>query len=315
MNARMSSPPVPGAPLIRPGSLHAWRIAIRLPSLLVAVSPVVVGTALAWQRTGRFDAWFAALALAAAVLLQVICNLQNDVGYTTRGAERLRNRSGLPRATANGWLSVGQVRAAIVALSLLAVAAGTPIVLAYGWPLLAIGLLSLAGALSYMGGPRPIAYTPFGEFVVFVFFGLVAVVGSDYIQTGDAAPATWLAGAALGALAAAALAVNNQRDVEHDRSVGRRTFPAVFGAPLARRMYTASVLGAFALLLPAAWIERAPLLLAPVVLLAAAVRLNGDFLACPPGNAYNAILFRTFKLELAFAVLLAAGAVATRALQ
>jgi 1,4-dihydroxy-2-naphthoate octaprenyltransferase len=310
----MSSSDLTDASLVRPGSLQAWAAAVRLPSLLVAISPVAVGTALAWQRTGQFELLIALLALAAAVALQVISNLQNDVGYTARGAELAGNRTGLPRATANGWLSVGQVRTAIVLCCALAIAIGLPVVAARGWPVLAIGLASIIAALAYMGGPRPIAYTPFGEFVVFVFFGLVAVAGSDFIQTGDIGVTTWLAAIALGALAAAALAVNNHRDIDHDRSVGRRTFPVVFGAQTAKHMYTASLYGAFALVLPMAWREGAATLLAPLLLLPTALRLNRDFLACPPGLAYNAILVRTFKLELGYAALISAGAVAARLL-
>jgi 1,4-dihydroxy-2-naphthoate octaprenyltransferase len=300
-------------PAIVPGSLAAWSVACRLPSLLVAISPVLVGTALAWERTGRFDATTMLLALACAVLLQVISNLQNDVGYTVRGAERLGNRTGLPRATANGWLEVQQVRTAIVIGCALALLLGLPLVLRHGWPVLAMGLTSLAAALSYMGGPRPIAYTPFGELVVFVFFGLVAVAGSDYVQTGAVGPTTWLAGVALGALAASALAVNNHRDIAHDRSVGRRTFAVVFGDATSRAMYALSVLGAFVLLLPMAWLAS-PALLAPLLLVPAALRLQRDFGSSAPGLAYNAILVRTFKLELGFAALLAAGAVAGRLL-
>ena len=310
----MSSSDLTDASLVRPGSLQAWAAAVRLPSLLVAISPVAVGTALAWQRTGQFELLIALLALAAAVALQVISNLQNDVGYTARGAELAGNRTGLPRATANGWLSVGQVRTAIVLCCALAIAIGLPVVAARGWPVLAIGLASIIAALAYMGGPRPIAYTPFGEFVVFVFFGLVAVAGSDFIQTGDIGVTTWLAAIALGALAAAALAVNNHRDIDHDRSVGRRTFPVVFGSQTAKHMYTASLYGAFALVLPMAWLESALTLLAPLLLLPTALRLNRDFLACPPGLAYNAILVRTFKLELGYAALISAGAVAARLL-
>lgn len=303
--------PATSSEVIAPGSWAAWRVACRLPSLLVAVSPVLVGTALAWERTGRFDALTMLLALGAAVLLQVISNLQNDVGYTMRGAERLGNRTGLPRATANGWLAIEQVRVAIVACCIAALLLGAPLVRAHGWPVLGMGLASLIAALAYMGGPRPIAYTALGEAVVFVFFGLVAVAGSDFVQSGSVGATTWLAAVALGGLAAAALAVNNHRDIAHDASVGRRTFAVVFGPVASRGMYTASVLGAFALLVPMAWLESATLL-APLLLLPKAWQLVRDFAATPPGPAYTRILVRTFKLELAFAALLAAGAVAAR---
>jgi 1,4-dihydroxy-2-naphthoate octaprenyltransferase len=294
-----------------PGSITAWRVACRLPSLLVAVSPVLVGTALAWERSGRFDPLTMLLALAAAVLLQVISNLQNDVGYTTRGAERHGNRTGLPRATANGWLGVEQVKMAIAVCCVLTLLLGLPLVMTHGWPVLLMGLGSMVAALAYMGGPRPIAYTPLGELVVFVFFGVIAVAGSDYIQTGGVGITSWLAGVALGALAASALAVNNHRDIAHDRSVGRRTFAVVFGDSASRAMYALSLVVAFALLVPMAW-RSSPALLAPLLLAPTALRLQRDFAASAPGLAYNTILVRTFKLELAFAALLAIGAVAAR---
>jgi 1,4-dihydroxy-2-naphthoate octaprenyltransferase len=308
----MSSSSISPVSTIVPGSAAAWAAACRLPSLLVAVSPVVVGTALAWQRTGELNLPLALLALAAAVLLQVISNLQNDVGYTIRGAERRGNRTGLPRATANGWLTVAQVRRAIVLCAALTVACGLPLVAARGWPVLAMGLGSLAAAMAYMGGPRPVAYTPYGELAVFVFFGVIAVVGADYVQAGSIGAATWLAATALGALAAAALAVNNHRDIEHDRSVGRRTFPVVFGAAASQAMYGLSVFGAFALLAPLAWLLASAWLLLPLALLPKALRLWRDLIGAAPGPAYTRILMRTFKLELAYATLLALGTVLAR---
>ena len=298
-------------PAVRPGSLQAWAYAMRLKSLLIAFSPVVVGTAFAWAVRGLFDAGVAALALVAALLLQVVTNLQNDVGYTVRGAED-GSRTGLPRATANGWLSVGQVRTMIVVTSIAAIALGLPLVIARGWPVLLMGAGSLAVAIAYMGGPRPIAYTPFGELSAFVFFGLVAVLGSEYIQTGSTSLPTWLAAASMGAFAAAALGVNNHRDVVHDRAKGRRTFAVLFGADASRRLYLANLLAPFALAPLMAWTAGAPTMLLPLVLLPIAWRLGRDFVACQPGLAFNALLFRTFKLELAYALLLAIGAVCAR---
>jgi 1,4-dihydroxy-2-naphthoate octaprenyltransferase len=196
---------------IRPGSSAAWLVALRLRSLPVAVSPVLVGAALRWQHTGSIDTTTALVILAAALLIQIVTNLQNDVGYTARGGERDGTRIGLPRATANGSLSVRSVRIAIVAVAALAVALGVMLMLARGWPVLAIGAASATAALAYMGRSRPIAYTPFGEATVFVFFGLVAVMGTDWVLTGGLAPVTLAASVAIGGLAAAALAVNNHR--------------------------------------------------------------------------------------------------------
>lgn len=299
---------------VRTGSLSAWMVAIRPRTLLVAFSPVLVGATLGFARTGAIDLLAAALALGAALLVQTISNMQNDVGYTVRGGDSSGTRTGLPRATANGWLSVRHVRGGIVVAALAATALGLALVAYRGWPVLAIGVASLVAALAYMGGPRPIAYTPFGELTVFVFFGLVAVIGTDWVLTDSVGPVTALAAVAIGALAAAALAVNNHRDIAHDRLVGRRTFAVVFGDRASHGLYGLLLLGPFALLPVAALLAGTPALLLPLLALPAALQLRQDFGRCPPGIAFNDILFRTFRLELWFAALLSAGVLLGRVL-
>ena len=300
------------AATVRRGSLQAWAVAARPRSLLVAFSPVLVGCTLGYARTGRVDWAAALLVLAAALLMQLITNLQNDVGYTVRGGDSSGTRTGLPRATSRGWLGVRQVRWGIVAAALVALACGLALVAWRGWPVLAIGAASLLAALAYMGGPRPIAYSPYGELTVFVFFGLVAVMASDWVLSGSVGLVSALASVAIGGLAAAALAVNNHRDIAHDRLVGRRTFAVIFGEAASRRLYTALLLGPFALLPLIGHVAEAPALLLPLLLLPWAWQLRRDFVASPRGLAYNGILFRTFKLELWFATMLSAGAVLSR---
>ena len=297
-----------GSASIVSGSLRAWAVAMRPRSLPVAISPVLVGATLGFLRTGALEPVPALLVLGAAVLMQVVTNMQNDVGYTVRGGERSGTRTGLPRATANGWLSVPQVRAGIVLAASIAVGLGLALAAYRGWPVLAIGAASLLAALAYMGGPKPIAYTPFGELTVFVFFGLVAVCGTDWVLTRSVGAVSVLASTAMGSLAAAALAVNNHRDIAHDRAVGRRTFAVTFGEAGSRRLHAALLLGPF-LLVPvmAAW-ARAPALLLPLLLVPPTARLLRDFARCPPGVGFNEVLFRTFRLEIRFAALLSAGA-------
>jgi len=305
------APPVASSPAA-PGSAAAWLMALRPRSLVIAVSPVLAAVALIWARGDRLDPLLVLLVLAVAVLMQVITNLQNDVGYTVRGAER-RDRIGLPRATGLGLLTPAQVRAAIVVAVVVTLLLGAPIVQLRGEPALAIGIASILAALAYMGGPKPIAYTPFGEPTVLVFFGLVAVVGTDYALTGGHAdPALWLAGLALGAIATAAIAVNNARDRDHDREVGRRTLAVVAGRRAIERLFAALVLVPVALVPVLALLLGSLWLLLPALLLAPAWRLARDFAACAPGLPYNAILFRTFVMELKFAALLAVGAVLSR---
>jgi 1,4-dihydroxy-2-naphthoate octaprenyltransferase len=299
---------------VRSGSFAAWMVAVRPHSLLVAFSPVLVGGTLGFARTGSIDLVAALLALAAALLVQAISNMQNDVGYTARGAETIGSRTGLPRATANGWLSARDVRLGIVLAAVVATVLGLVLVAHRGWPVLAIGVSSLVAALAYMGGPRPIAYTPFGEFVVFVFFGLVAVMGTDWVLTGDIGTVTVLASVAIGALAAAALAVNNHRDIAHDRLVGRSTFAVVFGARASLGLYTVLLLGPFVLVPVMAGLAGNPAMLLPLLLVPAAWQLRRDFGRCAPGKAFNEILFRSFRLELWFAALLSASALAGRML-
>ena len=305
---------VADTPAVRSGSVAAWMVAVRPRTLLVAFSPVLVGATLGFARTGAIDLLAAALALGAAVLVQVISNMQNDVGYTVRGGDSSGTRTGLPRATANGWLSVRHVRAGIVVAAVVATALGLALVAYRGWPVLAIGVASLVAALAYMGGPKPIAYTPFGELTVFVFFGLVAVIGTDWVLTDSIGPVTVLASVAIGALAAAALAVNNHRDIAHDRLVGRRTFAVVFGDRASRGLYGLLLLGPFVLLPVMALLAGAVALLLPLLLLPAALQLRLDFGRCPPGTAFNEILFRSFRLELWFAALLSAGVLLGRVL-
>ncbi len=306
---------LPG-PGVRPGSAQAWAAATRPRSLAVALSPVLVGATLGFVRTGAVDWHAALLVLGAALLMQLVTNLQNDVGYTLRGGERGGGqgvaRTGLPRATAQGWLGVGQVRGAIVAAALLATALGLMLVAHRGWPVLAIGVASLTAALAYMGGPRPIAYTALGELTVFVFFGLVAVMGTDWVLTGSVGVVTLLAALAIGGLAAAALAVNNHRDIAHDRAVGRRTFAVSFGERASCQLYTGLLSAPFALLPVMAWAAAAPAFLLPLLLAPAAWRLRRDFVVSAGGLALNAVLFRTFKLELWFAAILSAAALTSK---
>jgi len=299
---------------IRVGSLRAWQAAVRPRTLLVAISPVLVGASIGLERTGTVNLLAGLLALCAAVLMQITTNMQNDVGYTVRGGDSSGTRTGLPRATARGWLSVRQVRTAIALIGLVSLTLGLVLTAYRGWPVLLIGAASLLAALAYMGGPKPIAYTPFGELTVFVFFGLVAVLGTEWVLSGSIGTLGLLSSVAVGGLAAAALAVNNHRDAAHDRLVGRRTFAVLAGNAGSRRLYGALLLGPFALLLPMTLLARAPSLVLPLLLLPAAVRLLRDFLRCAPGIAYTDVLFRTFRLEWYFSVLLSAGVLLMRAL-
>lgn len=289
-------------------AVHAWAAAVRPPSLLIALAPVMVGSALGYHQTGHLNLQLATLALLAAVLMQIITNLQNDVGYTDRGGERVGGRIGLPRATALGWLSTQQVKRVIVGLSVVSALLGLYMVALRGWPVLALGAASLVGALAYMGGPKPIAYTPFGELTVLVFFGPVAVLGTGWLLTDGIGVGGVLASVAVGSMAAAALAVNNHRDRVHDALAGRNTFAVVWGEAQSRQLLAALFVIPFMALAAMAYVESAVWPLVPAVLAPTAYRLYRDFARCPGGEAYNVILFRTFRIGLWFAGVLSASA-------
>jgi 1,4-dihydroxy-2-naphthoate octaprenyltransferase len=292
---------------VRSGSARAWQAAVRPRTLLVAISPVLVGAALGFARADILDPWAVALVLGAALLVQVATNLQNDLGFTLRGGDAGGTRIGLPRASAEGWLSVRQLRIAIFLVATLAVALGLALTVYRGWPVLVIGIASLAAALAYMGGPKPIAYTPFGEFTVFLFFGLVAVLGTQWVLSGKIDTLGVLAGTAIGSLAAAALAVNNHRDIAHDRCIGRRTFAVLADTTASRGLFAVLLLVPFLLVPLMAGDAHAWALLLPWALVPKTARLYRDFVRCAPGAAFNQILFRTFRLEIWFALLLSAG--------
>ena len=298
---------------VRPNSPAAWAAATRPKTLWIAAIPVIVAAALAWSEGVALDPHQVFLTLAGSSLMQVITNLQNDVGYPVRRAET-GQRIGLPRATANGWLSVPTVRGAIVGAVALTMLLGLPLVLHSGLPVLLLGLASIVAALSYMGGRWPIAYTPLGELTVFVFFGLAAVSGSYLVFAGSVGPIAWLAAAAVGAHAAAVLAVNNYRDAEHDARTGRRTFAASFGSGPAQRLYTLLMFSPFVLCVGIAWLAVRPLLLVPLLVLPWAMQLRARFCTTVRGDAFTDILFGTVMLEVAFGMLLAAGAVVSRML-
>ncbi|MEY2684776.1 MAG: hypothetical protein RJA09_1920 [Pseudomonadota bacterium] len=292
----------------RPGPRAAWKAATRPASLPIAVGPVLVGVALGYRETGQMPWLLAGLALLASLLMQLATNLQNNVGYTRRGGETTGLRQGLPRATAEGWLSLGAVQAAVTGVSLLAVVVGFWLVALRGWPVLAIGMASLAAALAYMGGPKPIAYTPWGEATVLVFFGWVAVLGTEWLLTDRVTWAGAIAATGVGGTPAAALAINNHRDAAHDQLVGRRTFAVTWGPSASQGLVAVLLLMPHLAALWLVALTGAVWWVLPLVLLPHTWGTWRQFQRCAPGAAHNAVLFQVFRLSLWYATLLASAA-------
>lgn len=284
---------------------RVWWLAIRPATLTISVVPVLVGAALAWREAGEL-LWIPfALAAVAALLIQIGTNLYNDVGDYERGADR-SERLGPPRAVSSGWLTPGEVRGAVALVFGAAALVGAWLVWYGGWPILVLGVASIAAGYAYTGGPRPIAYSATGELFVFVFFGLGAVLGTYYLQTATVGWAAAVAATMVGLLGAAVIVVNNYRDLEGDRSVGKRTLAVRIGRRWSKVEFVAllalpyAMLPLLALATTARWSLALPAMSAPI-----AAWIAVRFLRERPGAQFNRILADTAQLQFAFSCLLA----------
>jgi 1,4-dihydroxy-2-naphthoate octaprenyltransferase len=225
------------------GRRKAWILAARPKTLAAAAAPVLAGTGLAAHH-GVAAALPAAAALVGALLIQVATNFANDYFDFVRGGDT-SERIGPVRVTQAGLIPPGTVKRGMIVALAAALLVGVYLVSVGGWPIVVIGLASLACAVLYTGGPYPLAYHGLGDLFVFVFFGLVAVSGTYYVQ-GRAWPGdALLAGAALGALSTAILVVNNLRDIESDAKVGKRTLAVRIGPAATKAEYVGLVAIAF----------------------------------------------------------------------
>jgi 1,4-dihydroxy-2-naphthoate octaprenyltransferase len=204
-----------------------WILAARPKTLPAAAAPVLVGAALAAFR-GGFALLPAAAALLGALLIQIATNFANDYFDFVKGADT-DERVGPTRVTQAGLISPGAVRNAMIATLAAALLVGVYLVWVGGWPIVWIGLASLVCAVAYTGGPFPLGYHGLGDLFVFVFFGLIAVAGTVYVQMGVFPPEAWLAGAGIGAMSTAILVVNNLRDIDTDVRAGKRTMAVRLG--------------------------------------------------------------------------------------
>ena len=234
---------------VPPATLGTWIAGARPLTLILAIAPVVLGTATASLLTENwYDHWVRALlALAVALGLQIGVNYANDYSDGVRGVDR--NRVGPARLVGSGRAKPRAVLiVALVFFALAAAAGATLIILSQQWWLFAGGVLILAAAWFYTGGPKPYGYRALGEIAVMLFFGVVPVAGTMFTQVGEVNVEAWVGGAALGAIAAAVLVVNNLRDRERDAAVGKRTLAVLLGNVGTRVLYIVLMLLPFAAL-------------------------------------------------------------------
>lgn len=288
-----------------PGSAGAWLLAARPKTLPAAVAPVVVGTAVA-LREGGFSPGPALAALAGALLLQVGSNLANDVFDHEKGADAA-GRLGPARAVQAGLLTPAAMKRGTAVVFGLAVLVGGYLVAMAGWPVVAMGLASIAAAVAYTAGPWPLGYHGLGDLFVFVFFGLVAVCGTAFVQMLRVPALAWWAAVPVGLLTTAILVVNNERDRESDAAAGKRTLAVRLGPRGSRIEYVLLVVLSFAV--PVALVAAGgggPPLLLPLLAAPLAASRVRRFLTTS-GAALNPSLAATAQLLLVFSVLLAAG--------
>jgi 1,4-dihydroxy-2-naphthoate octaprenyltransferase len=283
----------------------AWWLAMRPATLTASAAPVLVGTGAAWAD-GKFALWPAVAALVGASLLQIGANFANDVFDFERGADT-HDRLGPQRATQQGWITAEQMKRAMWLAFAGALLTGIYLTAVAGWPVMALGLTSIAAAYLYTGGPKPYGYLGLGDPAVFVFFGFGAVAGTYFVQAQAVSTLAWLASIPIGALATAILVVNNLRDIETDARAGKNTLAVRLGDDATRGYYL--LLLVIAYLVPAllwwrglggAWVMLPWLSLPLAFTLARRMRHER-------GLALNGCLVRTARLEVVFGLLFAIG--------
>lgn len=273
--------------------MNNWLLAARPKTLSAAIVPVLMGTALAALEPPAVSWWLFAYTLVGPVLIQIATNLINDAIDFRKGADT-GERLGPTRVTQAGLLSASAVMTAAWVCLAGAALCGIPLILRGGWPLLAIGLASMAAAYAYTGGPYPLAYHGLGELFVVIFFGLLAVGGTFYVQSLQLTRNALLAGFAAGSLATVMIVINNLRDIEGDRRSNKRTLAARFGERFARLEVVFFTLAPFIAVFRITWL---PLLALPLALLVIACAFRNR------GAALNRCLGIGGALQWAFGIL------------
>jgi 1,4-dihydroxy-2-naphthoate octaprenyltransferase len=291
--------------------IRIWLMAARPRTLPAAVAPVLVGTALAGFAHVFHPLRFVA-ALLSALFIQVGTNLSNDYSDARRGADA-EDRLGPVRVTAGGLVPPRQVLIATYVSFGLAVLFGIYLIAVAGWELLLVGAASILAGVAYTGGPRPYGYEGLGEVFVFLFFGIVAVAGSFFVQVERLTWEAFALAVPVGLLASAILVVNNVRDIDSDRRAGKRTLAVRLGRERTRVMYAVIVYLAY-LLTPVTWLfgPTTAWVLLPWVTLPLAASVIRIVRNRTDGPSLNGALAQSGMLQLAFCMLLSAGLLLSR---
>ncbi len=231
-----------------PTKFESWILASRPKTLLAAVVPVIVGSALAINK-GKFVLLYSFIALLCSILIQVGTNYVNDLYDFLKGADTIK-RKGPLRVLSNGLISVTEMKVGSVLVFFTAFLLGLYLVFVGGKIVLIIGILSIIAGIAYTAGPFPLAYNGLGDLFVFIFFGVVGTMGTYFIQTKEFSLLSFLTSIPVGALITNILVVNNFRDIEEDKNAGKKTLAVILGKNFAR--YQFILLTIFSFLIPAA---------------------------------------------------------------
>ena len=291
--------------------VRIWLMAARPRTLPAAVAPVLVGTALAGLEHVFHPLRFVA-ALLGALFIQVGTNLSNDYSDARRGADA-EDRLGPVRVTAGGLVPPRQVLIATYVTFGLAVLVGIYLIVVAGWQLLIVGVASILAGIAYTGGPKPYGYEGLGEVFVFLFFGIVAVAGSYFVQAGHLDWQAFALAVPVGLLAAGILVVNNVRDIDSDRRAGKRTLAVRLGREPTRTMFSTVIYLAY-VCTPITWVwgRATAWVLLPALTLPLAAGVVRIVRSRSDGPSLNGALAQTGMLQLAFCMLLSAGLLLSR---
>lgn len=298
------------AGLPEPGSLGAFILATRPRTLPASIAPVLVGWAVAWaDRT--FSLLPALAALCGALCIQIGTNVANDLYDYLRGTDT-SERLGPPRAGQAGLLTPNELRFATAGAFLVAALFGLYLVLRGGWPIAVAGALAIAAGIAYTAGPFPLGYLGFGDLLVFIFFGPVAVIGTYYVQALRISAEAVLASIPVGLLTTAILVVNDVRDIKSDARAGKKTLAVRFGAGFGRAEYASLILVSYLWLPAMAYATRSPWLILPWLSFPRALSLVRIFSRTAPGPELNSVLARSAQLLLLYSVILGIAFIAGR---
>jgi 1,4-dihydroxy-2-naphthoate octaprenyltransferase len=281
-------------------------MALRPKTLTAALIPVVVATALVKGRGYDVIWWISICALLSATLIQIGTNFVNDAIDFKKGADT-ETRTGPQRVTQSGLLTSRQVMMGGAVCFALATALGVPLVIHGGWPIVIIGFISVFLGYAYTGGPFPLAYKGLGDFFVILFFGVIAVMGTFYLHTGEWTLDGLTAGLQVGFLSAVLIAINNLRDSPQDKLVGKKTLAVRFGIRFARLEILFLVLMPF--LLGSHWMAHGALWagVIPLLSLPVARRLLKAVFTHEPSPVYNRFLAMSAALHMLFGLALSIG--------